>query len=114
VRQRGKTVKKITPLVSASITLVSASLLVGCASGMSWETNLGVGACVQRAKLALRDSDFNQGLEIFDDNQNKTLVADHGSYQARLHCMVHEVDFVVFGPDYHQALWYRDTIIRKF
>ena len=105
---------KITPLVSAPGILVGASLLVGCAAGMSWETNLGVGACVQRAKLALRDSDFNQGLVIVGDKDNKLVTADHGGYQARLNCMLDEVRFVVIGPDYDQALWYRDTIIRKF
>jgi hypothetical protein len=105
---------KVRPLISSLGVLVSACLLVGCAAGSTWETTLGVGACVQRAKLALRDSDFNQGLEIVGDKDNKMLTADHGSYQARLNCMLDQVRFVVVGPDYDQALWYRDTIIRKF
>jgi hypothetical protein len=105
---------KITPLVSGPGILVISVFLAGCISSMGWETNLGVGTCVQRAKLALRDSDFNQGLEIVGDRGNRTVIADHGSYQARLNCMLHDVDFIVIGPDYNQALWYRDTIIRKF
>ena len=105
---------KATLLVSGPGVLVSAALLFGCAAGSTWETNLGVGACVQRAKLALRDSDFNQGLEIVGDKNGKLLAAEHGSYQAQLHCMLDQISFVVVGPDYDQALWYRDTIIRKF
>lgn len=105
---------RVRSLISAPSILFSAGLLLGCAASSVWETNLGLSACVQRAKLALRDADFNQDLDIVGNKDSKTVVADHGSYQAQLNCMLDEVHFVVVGPDYHQALWYRDTIIRKF
>ena len=105
---------KVQPLISTAAIFVSASLLISCAASSTWETNLKTNVCVQRAKLALRDSDFNQGLEIVGDKDNKMVTADHGSYQARLNCILDKIHFVVIGPDYDQALWYRDTIIRKF
>jgi hypothetical protein len=102
------------PHPAIGLTMVAASLLLGCAAG-DWETRLSMRACVERARLALRDADFNENTAVIPTSSTTALVAgEHGAYQAKLTCADGAVQFLVEGPDYRQSLWYKDTIIRKF
>jgi hypothetical protein len=96
------------------MVVLGGLILAGCAAS-DWETRLSLGACVERAKLALRDADFNENTDVVISSRTSALVAaEHGAYQAKLSCADGAVRFLVVGPDYHQSLWYKDTIIRKF
>lgn len=94
--------------------LIGASLLIGCTSSGWQSTTRSTDACVRRAKLALRDADFDQNGSVVVDDDGGTLVAEHGSYRAKLRCNAGKIEFAVTGPDGGQADWYRDTIVRKF
>ena len=103
-------------LIAGSGVLLGALLLIGCASDSQQPTTQSVGACVHRAKKALRDADFDQHGGMTPSPDGTTVFGNHASYRAELTCSAADklVHFHITGPDGDQADWYRDTIIRKF
>jgi outer membrane murein-binding lipoprotein Lpp len=97
-------------------TMLTALLLIGCASSTQDVATLSTDVCVRRAKNALRDADFDQDRSIVDEAGNRTVFGDHASYRAQVHCPAVRgpVGLTVTGPDNEQSAWYKDTIVRKF
>ena len=97
------------------VLLLSGPLLIGCTSN-AWQTaNVSTESCVRRAKLALRDADFDQSRHMATDGGTKIVAGEHASYRGEVHCTQDEaVEFTVTGPDFYQAALYKEAIIRKF
>jgi hypothetical protein len=98
------------------VLLVSGLSLIGCTSS-AWQTaNLSTGSCIRRAKLALRDADFDQNRSMATDGGIEIVAGDHASYRGEVHCPIHDgtIEFTVTGPDFYQAALYKEAIIRKF
>ena len=98
------------------VLLLSEPLLIGCTSS-AWETaNVSSDSCVRRAKLALRDADFDQNRSVAADGSTEIITAAHASYRGEVHCPIHDgtIEFTVTGPDFYQAALYKEAIIRKF
>ena len=98
------------------VLLLSGLPVIGCTSS-AWQTaNLSTDSCIRRAKLALRDADFNQDRSIATDGRANIVAGDHASYRGEVHCPTQDgtIEFTVTGPDYYQSTLYKENIIRKF
>ena len=98
------------------VLLLSGLPLIGCTSS-AWQTaNLSTDSCIRRAKLALRDADFDQNRSVASDGSIEIVAGDHASYRGEVHCPIHDrtIEFTVTGPDFYQATLYKEAIIRKF
>jgi hypothetical protein len=98
------------------VLLLSGPLLIGCTSS-AWQTaNVSTDSCIRRAKLALRDADFDQNRSMTTDGSIEIVAGDHASYRGEVHCPTDDgtIEFTVTGPDYYQAALYKESIIRKF
>jgi hypothetical protein len=98
------------------VLLLSGPLLIGCTSS-AWQTaNLSMDSCLRRAKLALRDADFDQNRSMATDGNIQIVAGEHASYRGEVHCPTQDgtIEFTVTGPDYYQAALYKESIIRKF
>jgi len=98
------------------VLLLSGLPLIGCTSS-AWQTaNLSTDSCIRRAKLALRDADFDQNRSVASDGSIEIVAGDHASYRGEVHCPIHDgtIEFTVTGPDSYQAALYKEAIIRKF
>ena len=98
------------------VLLLSGLLLIGCASTASQTADLSTERCIRRAKLALRDADFDQNRSMTTDGNTRIVAGDHASYRGEVHCPIHDgtIEFTVTGPDFYQAALYKEAIIRKF
>jgi hypothetical protein len=106
----------IRAMVLRLVLLLSGPLLIGCTSS-AWQTaNVSSDSCVRRAKLALRDADFDQNRSMATDGSTEIVTGDHASYRGEVHCPTDDgmIEFTVTGPDYYQAALYKEAIIRKF
>jgi hypothetical protein len=106
----------IRALALRFVPLVGGLLLVGCTS-TAWQTaNVPTDSCIRRAKLALRDADFDQNRRMATDGHTEIVAGEHASYRGEVHCPTHDgtIEFTVTGPDFYQAALYKEAIIRKF
>jgi hypothetical protein len=98
------------------VLLLGGLLLIGCTS-TAWQTaNVSTDRCIRRAKLALRDADFDQNRSMATDGHTEIVAGDHASYRGEVHCPTHDgtIEFTVTGPDFYRAALYKEAIIRKF
>ncbi len=104
-------------LLSAGLASLAGGLtLLGC-TATGWEPASGsVEHCVQRAKLAMRDSDFTERFAIYPGPGETVLYGQHGGYRAQLYCTAGapgiRVDVKGFDPE--QTERYKESIIRRF
>jgi hypothetical protein len=106
----------IRAFASRLVLLLCGSLLIGCTSS-AWQTaNVPTDSCIRRAKLALRDADFDQNRRMATDGHTEIVAGEHASYRGEVHCPTHDgsIEFTVTGPDFYQAALYKEAIIRKF
>jgi hypothetical protein len=65
------------------VLLLSGLPLTGCTSS-AWQTaNVLTDSCIRRAKLALRDVDFDQNRSMATDGSAQIVVGDHASYRRK-------------------------------
>jgi len=103
-------------LTAAMASLAAAMALSGCTAD-GWQPLAGsVEHCVQRAKLAMRDSDFTERLAIYPGPGETVLYGQHGGYRAQLYCTAGAagVRVEVKGFDPAQTERYKESIIRRF
>jgi hypothetical protein len=103
-----------TSLLAALAAMSTGLLVTGCASG--WQPTAGsVDRCIERAKLAMRDSDFTERLAVLPGEGEMVVYGQHGGYRAHLHCVVDapiRVDVTGFDPA--QTERYKDSIMKRF
>ena len=102
--------------IAAVTGVVAAMALSGCTAA-GWQPTAGsVEHCVQRAKLAMRDSDFTERFAIYPGAGETVLYGQHGGYRAQLYCApgAPGVRVEVKGFDPEQTERYKESIIRRF
>ena len=107
---------RVPALALRLILLLSGLPLIGCTSS-AWQTaNVSTDSCIRRAKLALRDADFDQTRRMATDGSTEIVAGEHASYRGEVHCTTKDgtIEFTVTGPDFYQAALYKESIIRKF
>jgi hypothetical protein len=72
--------------------------------------------CVERAKLAMRDSDFTERVAIYPGPDETVLYGQHGGYRAQLYCTAGApgIRVEVKGFDPAQTERYKESIIKRF
>jgi hypothetical protein len=103
-------------LTAAAASLAVGLALVGCTAA-GWQPTVGsVDHCVQRAKLAMRDSDFTERFAIYPGPHETVLYGQHGGYRAQLYCAAGApgIRVEVKGFDPEQTERYKESIIRRF
>ena len=103
-------------LIAAVASLAGAVALSGCTAG-GWQPTAGsVEQCVERAKLAMRDSDFTERIAIYPGPDETVLYGQHGGYRAQLYCTAGApgIRVEVKGFDPEQTERYKESIIRRF
>jgi hypothetical protein len=104
-------------LISAVTGVVAALALGGCTAEGWRPTGVGsVERCVERARLAMRDSDFTERVAIYPGPNETVLYGQHGGYRAQLYCAAGApgVRVEVKGFDPEQTERYKESIIRRF
>jgi hypothetical protein len=104
------------PLTTAAAGLAGALALAGCTAG-GWAPTAGsVEHCVQRAKLAMRDSDFTERFAIYPGPDETVLYGQHGGYRAQIYCTpgAPGIRVEVKGFDPEQTERYKESIIKRF
>lgn len=104
------------PLTALAASLAGTLALVGCTAG-GWQPTTGsVERCVERAKLAMRDSDFMERFAIIPGPDETVLYGQHGGYRAELYCTAGApgIRVEVKGFDPVQTERYKESIIRRF
>ena len=101
-------------LIAALAAVTSSFVVSGCASG--WQPTAGsIDRCVQRAKLAMRDSDFTERLAVYPGQDETIVYGQHGGYRAHLHCIADTpIRVEVTGFDPAQTERYKDSIMKRF
>lgn len=97
-------------------SLAGALALLGC-TATGWEPASGsVEHCVQRAKLAMRDSDFTERFAVYPGPGETVLYGQHGGYRAQLYCTAGApgIRVEVKGFDPEQTERYKESILRRF
>ena len=104
-----------TPIAAAS--LAGAMALTACTAEGWRPTAAGsVERCVERAKLAMRDSDFTERVAIYPGPDETVLYGQHGGYRAQLYCTAGApgIRVEVKGFDPVQTERYKESIISRF
>jgi hypothetical protein len=104
------------PLSAAVVGLAAALVLGACTAG-GWQPTTGsVEHCVQRAKLAMRDSDFMERFAVYPGPGETILYGQHGGYRAQLYCTVGApgIRVEVKGFDPEQTERYKESILARF
>jgi len=106
------------PLIAAVASLAVAVALSGC-TAEGWRPTPAAGSverCVERAKLAMRDSDFTERVAIYPGPDETILYGQHGGYRAQLYCTAGApgIRVEVKGFDPAQTERYKESIIRRF
>jgi hypothetical protein len=104
------------PLSAAVLGLAAALALGACTAG-GWQPTTGsVEHCVQRAKLAMRDSDFMERFAIDPGPGETILYGQHGGYRAQLYCTAGApgIRVEVKGFDPQQTERYKESILARF
>src|SRR5215831_19045798 len=103
------------PLIAAVASLAAAVALSGCTAEGWRPTAAGsIERCVERAKLAMRDSDFTERVAIYPGPDETVLYGQHGGYRAQLYCTAGApgIRVEVKGFDPEQTGRYKESIIR--
>jgi hypothetical protein len=107
---------KLLTGVMAGLAAVVA--LAGC-TAEGWRPTAGAASverCVERAKLAMRDSDFTERVAIYPGPGETVLYGQHGGYRAQLYCTAGapgiRVEVKGFDPELTER--YKESIIRRF
>jgi hypothetical protein len=102
--------------LSAAAGLAGALALAACTAG-GWQPTTGsVERCVERAKLAMRDSDFMERFAIYPGPGETILHGQHGGYRAQLYCTAGApgIRVEVKGFDPVQTERYKESILARF
>ena len=113
---RAKTAMAGRALTGALASLAGGLTLIGCTAG-GWVPSTGsVERCIERAKLAMRDSDFTERFAIYPGPGETVLYGQHGGYRAQLYCTTGApgIRVEVKGFDPAQTERYKESIIRRF
>jgi len=105
-----------TPIAVVA-SLAGAMTLGGCtAEGWHPTAPGSVERCVERAKLAMRDSDFTERVAIYPGPDETVLYGQHGGYRAQLYCTAGApgIRVEVKGFDPAQTERYKESIIKRF
>ena len=105
------------PLTAAAASLAAVVALAACTAEGWHPTAAGsVERCVERAKLAMRDSDFTESVAIHPGPAETILYGQHGGYRAQLYCTAGApgIRVEVKGFDPEQTERYKESIIRRF
>ena len=103
--------------ISAVTSLAGALALAACTAEGWHPTAAGsVERCVERAKLAMRDSDFMERFAIYPGPGETVLYGQHGGYRAQLYCTTGAsgIRVEVKGFDPEQTERYKESIISRF
>ena len=103
-------------LTAGGASLAGALALAGCTAG-GWQPMTGsVERCVERAKLAMRDSDFMERFAIYPGTGETVLYGQHGGYRAQLYCTAGApgIRVEVKGFDPQQTDRYKESILSRF
>ena len=92
--------------------------LTGCltasCSNTTQSTYLSVSECVQIAKLAMRDADFNEILHVVRVESGMIDHGVHRGYKGRVYCRTNKRTVEVSGFDVGQVEFYKKSIISRF
>ena len=104
------------PLTAAVASLAGALALAGCTAGGWQPMTASVARCVERAKLAMRDSDFMERFAIYPGPDETVLYGQHGGYRAQLYCTAGAsgIRVEVKGFDPAQTDRYKESILARF
>jgi hypothetical protein len=105
-------------LIAVAAGLAAALALSGC-TAEGWRPAAGAASverCVERAKLAMRDSDFTERVAINPGPDETVLYGQHGGYRAQLYCTAGApgIRVEVKGFDPEQTERYKESILRRF
>jgi hypothetical protein len=104
--------------LTASVAGLAAVVALSACTAEGWRpTPAGsVERCVERAKLAMRDSDFTERVAIYPGPDETILYGQHGGYRAQLYCTAGApgIRVEVKGFDPEQTERYKESIIRRF
>jgi|HubBroStandDraft_6_1064221.scaffolds.fasta_scaffold465895_2 hypothetical protein len=102
-------------LIATFAAVSCAFLAVGCTAGGSRPMAGSIEHCVQRAKLAMRDSDFTERFAVYPGLEETVVYGQHGGYRAHLHCIVDNptIGVEVTGFDPAQTQRYKESIIKR-
>ena len=67
------------------VLLLSGLPPIGCTSSAWQPANVSSDSCVRRAKLALRDADFDQNRSMATDGRTNIVAGEHASYRGEVH-----------------------------
>ena len=101
---------------AAVASLAGTLALIGCTAG-GWQPTTGsVERCVERAKLAMRDSDFMERFAVYPGPGETILYGQHGGYRAQLYCTAGApgIRVEVKGFDPQQTERYKESILSRF
>jgi hypothetical protein len=103
-------------LSAALASLAGGATLMGCTAAGWGPPGGSVEHCVQRAQLAMRDSDFTEAFAIYPGPGETVLYGQHGGYRAQLYCTAGApgIRVEVKGFDPEQTARYKESIIRRF
>jgi hypothetical protein len=104
-------------MTAIAASLATAAALSGCTAEGWRPTAAGsVERCVERAKLAMRDSDFTERVAVYPGPDETVLYGQHGGYRAQLYCAAGApgIRVEVKGFDPEQTERYKESIIRRF
>ena len=104
---------------SAAVAGLAGALMLSACTAEGWRPTAGaasVEGCVERAKLAMRDSDFTERVAIYPGPGETVLYGQHGGYRAQLYCTAGApgIRVEVKGFDPEQTERYKESIIRRF
>jgi hypothetical protein len=101
-----------------AVTNLAAALALGACTAEGWHSTAAgsVERCVERAKLAMRDSDFTERVAIYPGPDETVLYGQHGGYRAQLYCTAGApgIRVEVKGFDPEQTARYKESIISRF
>jgi hypothetical protein len=101
-----------------AVTSLAVALALSACTAEGWRPTAAgsVERCVERAKLAMRDSDFTERVAIDPGPDETVLYGQHGGYRAQLYCAAGApgVRVEVKGFDPAQTERYKESILRRF
>jgi hypothetical protein len=102
--------------LTATMTSLAAAVGLSACTATGWQPAAGsVEHCVERAKLAMRDSDFTERFAVYPGPGETVLYGQHGGYRAQLYCTAGAgIRVEVKGFDPAQTERYRESIISRF
>jgi hypothetical protein len=103
--------------LSAAVASIACVLALAACTAGGWQPMTGsVEHCVERAKLAMRDSDFMERFAVYPGPGETILYGQHGGHRAQLYCTAGAsgIRVEVKGFDPVQTERYKESIISRF